>query len=78
MTISPKLSMWLNIGLALLALLGSGTTLLWPSYIPVQVVKDVSETSAFLLVVFNAVLHGYASPQQGPLVPPTSTDKVLP
>ena len=78
MTVSPKVSMYYSIVVAVLAFLSAG---ILPSYIPAGLGKEIAETATFLMGLsasINAALHGYSAPQSGPLVPPTSVSKVLP
>ena len=70
MTISPKLSMWINIAVAILGLLAAKVL---PSYVPAGAVTYVSETAGWVLAVYGAVngaLHGVSAPQPGPLASP--------
>ena len=70
MTISPKLSMWINLAFVLVGAIGGGALAL-PDFIPPGATHEVISTSAFIFGLYgiaNAYLHGVSAPQAGPLV----------
>ena len=70
MTISPKLSMWINLAFVLIGAIGGGVLKI-PDFIPAGPTHDIVATAAFIFGgygIANAYLHGVSAPQAGPLV----------
>jgi hypothetical protein len=70
MSVSPRLSMYLNMLLAVLAAIASGAISL-TSVMPEGEAHTIMAWCTFAVAVIgvaNGVLHGYSSPQPGPAV----------
>ena len=70
MSVSPKVSMWLSIAIAVLGVFSSGV-LARPSFVSDQMHRDIlaiSGDTAAVLGAFMAALHAYSAPQAGPMV----------
>jgi hypothetical protein len=67
--ISPAVSMWLNIGLTVMAAVANGSVQL-TGIVPAGVAHDATVWTSSLLTIYgivNAGLHGVSSSAQGPL-----------
>jgi len=72
--ISPKVSFFANIVVAVLAVIVAGGAKLFPSYVPDAWASGIVQTCAFLVALatgINSALHGYSSAAAGPLTGPT-------
>ena len=65
--ISPKTSIYLNIALAVLLLVGSGV-LYRPSFVSESMSKDIVGIGASAALILNVILHAWSAPQPGPAV----------
>jgi hypothetical protein len=67
MTIDPKTSMYVNLALAIIMAIGSGTLGLPPGVSP-DVAKGIMAWCAWISVVANFIMHGLSSSTAGPAV----------
>ena len=65
--ISPKTSIYLNIVLAVLLLIGSGV-LYRPSFVSEAMSKDIVGIGSGAALILNVILHAFSSSQPGPAV----------
>jgi hypothetical protein len=72
MELDPKLSMWINIWIAMLGVIVASTAALTTIFgnATAQIVVAVAGIALAALGAVNGVLHGYAAPGAGPLVGP--------
>jgi len=69
MQIDPKVSLWINLALALIMAVGSGVVGLPPGVSP-DLAKSIVAWCAWITVVANFAMHAYSSTNPGPLAPP--------
>ncbi len=72
MKLDPKLSMWINVWIAVLGVIVASTAALTTIFgtATAQIVVAVAGIALAALGAVNGVLHGYSAPAAGPLVAP--------
>ena len=67
---SPTVSMYLNIAMAVIGVVAMLTPTAFPEYIPAGIVRDIIQTAGLMTTIWtgvNAALHSTSTSQAGPL-----------